>query len=231
MHRLIVTSHTYRQSSRSNNRQAILRDPNNLLCWRQNLRRLEAEVIRDSVLQTSGRLNLQMGGRGIFPLLAADVLASQSRPGNGWGKSSVADRSRRSVYIFIKRTLGVPFLEAFDVATPDSPIAARTTTTIAPQALILLNSQFMQEQSETFARRLNLKNDGSSDISKTLSRAIELALARDMTDRESDVLSKFFQRQRQRWQKSGKNEKDAKQLALVATCKVILNLNEFIYVD
>src|SRR4029077_10510856 len=100
-----------------------------------------AEAIRDTVLSVSGQLNLTMGGRGIFPTLPKEVLATQSMPGAGWGKSSKEEQHRRSVYIFIKRTLGVPFLEIFDGASPDSAIAKRTVTTIAPQALILLNSE------------------------------------------------------------------------------------------
>src|SRR5439155_15039876 len=96
-------------------------DPDNALLWRQNLRRLEAEAIRDAVLAASGELNLQMGGRGIFPTLPPEVLAKQSRPGNGWDKSPRDQQPRRSVYIFVKRTLGVPLLESFDSASPDTP--------------------------------------------------------------------------------------------------------------
>jgi len=230
LHRLIVTSHAYRQSSRAASGRSLQVDPDNRFCWRQNLRRLEAEVIRDTILQTSGRINLSMGGRGIFPALSPDVLSSQSRPGAGWGKSTVGERSRRSIYIFIKRTLGVPFLEAFDFASPDSPTAARTTTTIAPQALILLNSQFMQEQSEALAQRL-LRETGTKNKLAVIERAIHLALARPASKVEHSVLGHFFDRQQERWSSRKKDAAQSYQLALIATCKVILNLNEFIYVD
>src|SRR4029077_17369119 len=104
--------------------------PGNTLLWRQNLRRLEAEAIRDSILTVSGRLNRTMFGRGIFPRLPPEVLSTQSRPGSGWDKCSEEEQSRRSVYIFVKRTLGVPFLETFDFASPDTSAPTRAVTTI-----------------------------------------------------------------------------------------------------
>src|SRR5205807_4556975 len=144
IHKLIMLSHAYRQSSRIGNERAVRIDPGNTLLWRQNLRRLEAEAIRDTILAVSGQLSRKMGGRGIYPALSQEVLSTQSRPGLGWGKSSPEEQARRSVYVFSKRTLGVPLLEAFDAASPDKSIAARTATTIAPQALTLLNSAFVE---------------------------------------------------------------------------------------
>src|SRR5439155_22504592 len=124
-------------------------DPDNTLLWRQNLRRLEAEAIRDAVLSASGELNLQMGGRGFFPTLSQEVLAKQSRPGNGWDKSPADQQGRRSVYIFVKRTLGVPLLESFDHANADTPIAQRSITTVPPPALTVLNIHLMNQHAST----------------------------------------------------------------------------------
>ena len=220
MHRLIVTSSTYRQSSRANNSKAFDADPGNQLLWRQNLRRLEAEAIRDSILFSSGELNLKMSGRGVFPKLPAEVLATQSRPGKDWDTSPPAEQARRSVYIFVKRTLGVPILETFDFASPDTTTPARPTTTIAPQALILLNSAFMEEQAKLLAARV--EREAGDDLQSQVVCAFELTLARQPADDELQVAIGFVQRQA--------SEK-AELPTLAALCKLMLNLNEFVYVD
>jgi hypothetical protein len=232
VHLRIMASATYRQSSASRSSDAKV-DPDNALLWRQNLRRLEAESIRDAVLAASGRLNLAMGGRGVFPTLPAEVLATQSRPGDGWNNNApAAEQSRRSVYIFVKRTLGVPFLESFDAASADKSIPARATTTIAPQALILLNSDFMDQQADAMARRL--MREVGDDPRAQITRAFEIALDRSATDQEIEVATAFLARQ------SGDNftadsgpstAKYAHSAALASFCKLVLNLNEFVYID
>ena len=88
MHKRIVLSNSYRMSSAEDNPRAQSMDADNDLFWRQNLRRLDAEAIRDSMLAVSGRLNSEMGGRGFFPKLSSEVLETESRPGFGWGTSS-----------------------------------------------------------------------------------------------------------------------------------------------
>ena len=193
LHKQIMLSAAYQQSSRIDNPQAVEADPGNTLIWRQNLRRLEAEAIRDAILATNGQLNRAMGGRGIFPALSAEVLSTQSRPGNGWDKSSDAERARRSVYIFVKRTLGVPMMDTFDAASPDTSTATRATTTIAPQALILLNSQFMDEEAAIFARRL--RAEAGDDGPACVERAFRLALGRSATSSETQTALAYVARQ------------------------------------
>ena len=153
MHRVIMMSDAYRRSSWQNpsNQNA---DPGNELFWRQNLRRLEAEAIRDTILKTSGSLNNSMGGRGFFPDFSSEVIAGASKPGRGWGFSKSEEQSRRSVYAFVKRTMMVPFLEVFDYSGTEGSIGARAVTTVAPQALTLLNSNFVSLQAEKLAREL-----------------------------------------------------------------------------
>jgi cytochrome c553 len=225
LHRLIVSSTVYRQSSRMRGASVSERpsgvgtspggdvasaqvgasgpvdpqqiDPDNTLLWRQNLRRLEAEAIRDAVLAASGELNLAMGGRGVFPTLPPEVLAKQSRPGSGWDRSPPAEQARRSVYIFVKRTLGVPLLEALDAASPDTPVAQRSVTTVAPQALILLNSQFMAEQAAAMARRV-VRQAGNAPREQ-VQVAYRLALARAPTAEEASLAEGFLTRQTARW--------------------------------
>jgi uncharacterized protein DUF1549/uncharacterized protein DUF1553/cytochrome c len=231
MQRRIVTSGTYRQSSaiadcklqiadsNAGNPQSV--DPDNTLLWRQNLRRLEAEAIRDAVLTASGELNQQMGGRGFFPALPQEVLAKQSRPGNGWDKSPADQQARRSVYIFVKRTLGVPLLESFDFPSPDIPIAQRSVTTIAPQALILLNSEFLNQQAEAMAARVKgNREQGTGDRGQDIVAVYRSALSRVPSQREAQIAAAFLDR----W-------KDETDRALVELCKLVLNLNEFVYVD
>lgn len=231
MHKLIMMSRAYRQSSRATNVKAAEADPDNALVWRQNMRRLEAEAIRDSILAVSGKLNPAMGGRGIFPALSPEVLSTQSRPGAGWDKSSPEERSRRSVYIFVKRTLTVPMMDTFDQPTPDTPDPARKTTTIAPQALILLNSAFMNEQASAFAERL--LNEAGNEPAAQIERAYRLAVSRKPTSRELAIAIGYLQQQQQRWQELAENAEadQAQRHALQALCKAILNLNEFVYVD
>ena len=204
LHRMMLYSTTYRQSSRVANEKAVMLDPDNTLLWRQNLRRLEAESIRDTILATSGSLNLQMGGRGIFPTIPLEVLSGQSRPGNGWeNKSPLAEQSRRSVYIFAKRTLGVPLLESLDAASTDSSTSKRTVTTVAPQALILLNSDFMEQQSAAMADRV-LRETGN-DPAAQIAAAYRLALGRAPTAGELQVAAAFLTREAARWQEMAKS--------------------------
>jgi len=235
LHRLIMTSSAYRQSSRAADDHALEIDPDNRLLWRQNLRRLGGEAIRDAVLAVSGQLNSTMEGRGVFPTLSPEVLATQSIPGNGWDESSFADQCRRSIYVFVKRSLRVPILEAFDVPTPDAPEPARPQTTISPQALILLNGSFMNQQAGDFASRLqsNLPGDSRAQVR----RAYRLAFGRAPDDEEMETAIQYLAWQSQQWtgQRQANSEaapeEDASSYALKSFCRILFNLNEFVYVD
>jgi hypothetical protein len=221
IHKLIMLSRAYRQSSRNDNERALRTDPGNTLLWRQNLRRLEAEAIRDTMLAVSGQLNRHMGGRGIYPTLSPEVLSTQSRPGLGWGKSSPEEQARRSVYVFSKRTLGVPLLEAFDAASLDKSVAARTATTIAPQALILLNSAFVEEQAKALAERLVRESGNKPEAN--IERMFQLAVCRRPTAAEARIAREYLERA----MRAGADHRRA----LAMLCKVALNLNEVVYVD
>jgi mono/diheme cytochrome c family protein len=233
MHRLIMGSRTYQQSARVSNDKAVASDPGNTLLWRQNLRRLEAEAIRDAILAASGQLNPKMGGRGVFPTLSREVLSTQSHPGLGWDTSSKEEQTRRSVYIFVKRTLGVPLLETFDVASADTPTAARTTTTIAPQALLLLNGSFVEEQATALADRL--LGETGHNPEKNVQRLFRLALGRLPSGAETTIALNYLERARQDLfsAASGVPWDDAARYrrALAMLSKVVLNLNEMVYVD
>jgi cytochrome c553 len=208
MQKQIVMSNAYRMSSSAVNSRAAAVDVENNLLWRQNLRRLDAEAIRDAMLAVSGKLNLEAGGRGIFPKLSKDVLETQSMPGFGWGKSSTAEESRRSIYIYLKRTLMVPFLETFDYTNTAESVGVRPVTTVAPQALLLLNSEFTFQEAAALAARVT--REAGTDRAKQIDRLFCLAIGRSPTPKETAIAS---------------------DLPLRSLCLAVLNLNEFIYID
>ena len=193
LHKTILLSETYCRTT-AQNPDAITIDPGNALLWRWNLRRLEAEAIRDTMLSISGELNLEPSGRGFFPHLGGEVLAGGSRPGTDWEISSPAEQSRRSVYAFVRRTSPIPFLESLDYANTFSPLTERPVTTVAPQALLLLNDDFMRDQAAAFASRLQREAD-ASDLGR-IRRAYQLALNREPSAHELQVSEAFLQRQR-----------------------------------
>jgi hypothetical protein len=197
LQKLIMLSSTYRMSSRAENEHASQIDPANDLLWRQNMRRLEAEAIRDSVLAVSGKLNPETGGRGFFPKPSREVIAGGSRPGLGWDVSPTEACNRRSIYAFEKRSMLVPLLETFDFNNTVMPAGARSVTTVAPQALMLLNDDFLQAQAEAFAARVS--NEAGRDRPKEIDRAYALSLGRKPTDNERRIAAAYLDRQAERF--------------------------------
>ncbi|MGE3308861.1 MAG: PSD1 and planctomycete cytochrome C domain-containing protein [Limisphaerales bacterium] len=193
LHRTLMLSRTYQRSSQAERPDALAVDPGNEFHWRQNLRRLEAEAMRDTFLSISGQLNLKMGGRGFFPRLSGEVLAGQSRPGLDWEVSSVEELSRRSLYTYIRRSMMVPILETFDYSNTSSPLSERSTTTVAPQSLLLLNDSFMQQQARALADRL--VDEAGEDPVAWVRRGFQLAVGRPPSPSESRLALDFLQRQ------------------------------------
>ncbi|MHC5209548.1 MAG: DUF1553 domain-containing protein [Planctomycetota bacterium] len=180
LHRLILSTHAWRQASTVHDAAVTERaqevDPGNALLWRQNLRRLEAESLRDSVLSVSGRLSDERGGRGYFAALSREVLAGGSRPGEGWQPDEDAARDRRSIYAYVKRNLADPLIDSFDGPATSLPVAARATTTVPSQALVLLNGDFLNEQASAFAERV--VREAGEDPGARVEHAYRLALQR-----------------------------------------------------
>lgn len=189
LHKTILTSRTWQMASTSGDGPEQEADPDNHLFWRQNMRRLDAEAIRDSMLFVAGQLNPKAGGRGFFPQLSSEVLAGQSRPGWGWGISSEAERNRRSVYIFTKRGVRDPLIESFDYVNTTSPLGVRPTTTVAPQALVLLNSRFVQRQALALAKRIS-KDIGSLPRTR-INKLFRLTLGRNARDEELEFATDY----------------------------------------
>ncbi|MFO1062363.1 MAG: PSD1 and planctomycete cytochrome C domain-containing protein [Pirellulales bacterium] len=221
LHREILLSATYRQSSESNDK-ALAADPDNRLLWRQSIRRLSAEQVRDGVLAVSGHLNEQQTGPSIFQTLSAEVLASQSVPGKGWGKSSPSDQARRSIYIHVKRSLPVPMLSAFDLPETDTSCEARFLTTQPAQALGMLNSDWMQEQATALADRV--RREAGDDLRAQARRALELTCSAPPKEADVEELLSLVDRLKTKHQFD-----DVR--ARRAMCLTALNLNQFLYLD
>ncbi len=221
LHRLILASNAYRMSSRSKDK-ALSADPSNDLFWRFDMRRLTAEEIRDSILAISGTLNLKMYGPGVYTPIPREVLAGQSMPGNGWGTSPFEEQCRRSIYVHVKRSLLTPILESFDAAETDRSTAVRFVTTQPTQALALLNSEFVHAQASHFADRL--RREAGADNDKQVRLALNLATARPPSDTEVrrgvDLIAALRS-------KDGMSE----EAALRYFCLMMLNINEFVYLD
>jgi len=220
LHRLILLSDAYRMSSRPEP-GAIAADPMNDGYWRFEMRRLTAEEIRDSILAVTGSLNLKMYGPGIYPEIPAEVMAGQSVPGAGWHTSPPAEQDRRSVYVHVKRSLILPILESHDQAETDRSTPARFATTQPTQALGMLNGPFMNRQAKALADRL--RREAGPETPARVALALRLATGREPADAEV-----------------------ARGVALVAGLVrdgvpaasaletfglVVLNLDEFIYLD
>jgi hypothetical protein len=208
LHRLILTSAVYRQSSRNDPRFAEI-DSGNQSLWRMNRRRLEAEPLRDAVLAVSGKLDLKMGG----PSDQIFFFKDDHSPVYDYERFDVDSPAgfRRSVYRFIVRSVPDPFMDCLDCADPSLLTPRRNTTLTALQALSLLNNRFMIRQAEHFAARLEQK---TNDRAAQVALACQLALGRDPSEDERRLLGKY-----------------AAENGLVNMCRVILNSNEFLFVD
>jgi hypothetical protein len=221
IHRLILLSSTYGMSSRGS-AQGLAVDPSNRWIWRFPMRRLSAEEIRDAMLSASGTLNYKAGGPSVCPPIPRGVLAGQSVPGQGWKTSPPAEASRRSVYVHIKRSLLIPILAIHDAADTDMSCPVRHTTTVPTQALGLLNGEFANEQAANLAVRIQREIPGSLELQ--VRRAIRLTTAREPTPREISSDANFIR-------KLISDSRLEPRRALEHYCLVLLNSNEFIYLD
>ena len=214
--RLIVLSSAYRQSSEIDPHQADI-DPDNRWYWRAHRRRLSGEAIRDSALAASGRLNRSLTGKPVrIPIEREvyDLIFTEAEPDNLWPVTPDRHQhDRRSLYLLNKRTVRLPFLANFDQPDTMTSCSVRQTSTHALQSLSLLNSDFMQEQARSLARRI-VQDCGESDLDCRVRRAFELTLARRPTPTERGLASGFL--------RTGSH-------ALQDLALALLNRNEFVY--
>lgn len=217
IHRLILMSATYRQSSAMPKDAALKqlaqqKDPDNKLLWRANRLRLEAEEMRDSVLAVSGRLNLKEGGPSIMVPIDQELINAMYKPEQWKVATDAAEYERRSIYLINKRNLRLPFLEVFD--QPDGQVSCprRESSTHAPQALELLNGAFTNAQAVQFAARL--EQEAGPSLRKQIDLAFRLTTGRAPTPEQLRDSLAFL--------KTGKKREFA--LAM-------FNLNAFLYVN
>ena len=209
LHRLIVTSSVYRQASAHNEGNARI-DSGNAYLWRMNRRRLTAEEVRDSVLAVSGKLDRKMYGPG-FQLFVLEH--PQHSPHYEYHKHDPDDPAshRRSVYRFIGRSQPDPFMTTLDCADSSQSVPRRDETTTALQALSLLNNKFMLRMAEHFSNRLKTESDNQSN---QISRAFRLATGRQPTVEQAVALKDY-----------------ASEFGTENLCRLLFNLNEFVFVD
>lgn len=225
LHKLMVMSRTYRQSSlHPRQDQFAEKDPTNLYWWRANRQRLDAETLRDSILQASGKLDLRAGGPSFFAPISAEALEGLSMKSGGYPKSPPEETFRRSIYMFTKRGLGVPLMTTFDACDTTMPNSRREVSIVAPQALALMNNDWVQAQSKAFAQRV-IKE--SADAKGRVDRAWQLAFERLPSDEERAGALAHVEVQQKRLATAGNAEEEA----WASLCHVLLNANEFIYVD
>ena len=209
LHRLIMLSSTYRLSSRFDAANAAS-DPDNRMIWRMNRRRLDAESVRDAVLAVAGALNLKAGGPPARPPLSPEERLGMWNQDH-WPESlDPAEHRRRSVYVFAKRQFPYPMFKTFDAPDPAASCGRRAVTTVAPQALTLLNSAFIVDASRSLARRL----ESIDQPERKVDRAWELAFARPASEVERAEGAAMLA-------EAGPEE----------FARMIFNLNEFVYID
>ena len=207
MHRMIMLSSAYRLSSSPDAANAKI-DADNQFLWKMNRQRLEAEAVRDNVLAVAGTLNLKAGGPPIATPLTAEEKDGM-RDMSEWPISSDPDDYvRRSVYLYVKRSFRLPMFETFDSPDAAASCARRDSSTVAPQALALMNSEFTQRQAERFAARL--KGDSATQVDL----AWRLALGRAPLPDERTRAIQYVQR-----------------AGLAKLCLLLFNMSEFLYVD
>ena len=199
MHKLIMTSSVYIQSGEHDEQRAKL-DRENVWFWRRAPQRLEGEAIRDAMLAVSGQLDERMFGPGTLD----------------------QNMKRRSIYFFIKRSKLIPMMMLFDWPEHLVSIGQRASTTVAPQALMFMNSQQGRAYAESFAQKL----DGATD---RIGHAYNAAIGREPSAEERNLAEEFLAGQSAEYRDAGRN--DADKVALADLCQAILSINEFVYVD
>jgi mono/diheme cytochrome c family protein len=221
MHRLMVLSAAYRQSSRATAEQAekaVTADPLNKLLHRQNVRRLEAEAIRDAILVVSGRLDRTTGGPGVLPHLTEHQVG-RGRPASG----PLDGNGRRSVYLAVRRNFLNPMFTAFDYPTPFTAIGRRSVSNVPAQALVMLNNPFVLQQAELWAKRV-LALPTLTD-SQRVGVMYEAAFGRPPGAEESAAALEFLAEVGREHGKPGHPE------AWADLAHVLFNAKEFIFVE
>ncbi|MFT5525358.1 MAG: hypothetical protein ACI9HK_003326 [Pirellulaceae bacterium] len=236
MHRLILSSRTYQQDSKRTEQLDTV-DPDNHLYARHSIRRLESEVFRDTVIAVSGSLNRRMFGAplpvkedGVGQIvIGVEALDGERKP---TGNSDLkGDQHRRSVYVQVRRSRPLAVLETFDIATVSPNCAKRSTSNVAPQALLMMNSQFMIGYAEAFAGRI--RREAGDDVVSQIDLAWKIAYADNISDASRSAMAEFVETQAQllRDDDAKLSEPESRQKAMALVCQAMLGANQFLYID
>jgi hypothetical protein len=212
IHRMILLSSAYRQSSRVVDQAAQRIDSDDRLLWHFAKRRLSAEEIRDAMLSASGLINLKVGGPSVMLPVDPELIHLLYKPSQWQVSSDPEDQHRRSIYLIAKRNLRLPFMEAFDQPALATSCSRRESSTHAPQALELLNGRISNEMAGALAERL--EKDCGGDKARMIEEGYELVLGRSPDEKERGLAEKFLEGQ------------PVKEFALA-----LFNLNGFLYVQ
>jgi len=215
MHRLMMTSDAYQMASRYNDAASAAKDPNDDYLWRFRIQRLDAEIVRDSIMAAAGTIDLTMGGPPVFPHIQDELLKAVSVSGIHGIYNNQPDGPpvwRRSIYTYYKRNLPFPMLQVFDLPDLNMSYGARNVSTVPTQALTLMNNEFVARQAQLLADRV--KTIAGSDPTKQIDTAYRLALTRPPTAKEMTIARELVEGR-----------------TLVDFTNVLLNLSEFLYIE
>lgn len=240
MHKLIMLSTAYRQTSQRNPASDVA-DPDNRLLARMNVRRLEAEALRDTILAVNGKLNLKEFGSPV-PVMEDEVgqivVGIENKNGENRPGPIIplhGDEYRRSVYIQVRRSMPLGMLDTFDLPTLDPNCTARNFSTATPQSLLLMNSDFVLENAKLLAERLQA--EVGADPAAQIQRAWQLAFNRAPSEAELQGALQFFNEQVANFtavaaaEKEAAKKPDPQVWARTTFCQALLSANEFLYVD
>jgi Protein of unknown function (DUF1553)/Protein of unknown function (DUF1549)/Planctomycete cytochrome C len=211
MHRMIMLSNAY-QTSAIADPVSLERDPENYLLSHMNRRRLDSDSIRDTILDAAGTLNLKMGGMGIIPALSKEEIQAARMPDLWPPNPDPAEYNRRTIYLQMKRSLTLPMLQTFDAPDTATSCPRRDASTVAPQALTLMNGDFTLAQADKFAARL--KKESGENPEALVENGWHIAFGRSPSADERKMALDYLQRN-----------------SLPRLCLLIFNMSEFIYVD
>jgi mono/diheme cytochrome c family protein len=211
MHRLMMTSQAYQMASDDIAANVAI-DAENRFFWRMPRVRLEAEIIRDQILAVAGNLDRSLGGPCVYPYIDPKLFQSSTK--RTWPGKPDDDPStwRRSIYVYSKRSIRYPLFETFDQPNLINSCERRTRSTIAPQALLLMNNNFVITEARFFAERL--RREAGEDVRAQVERAYQLALARAPQELERTKAVEFVR---------------SSPHGLAEFCQALFNLNEFVY--
>ncbi len=222
MHKLIMTSSTYQMNTKLNN-EYLEKDPENKLLWRMNRKRLEIEAIRDAILSIAGTIDNVMGGT------LLKIPNNQYVTGTSSKISVEYQNTRRSIYLPVIRSALFEMFQAFDFPDPSAMQGDRSTTTIAPQALFMLNSKFMDEQTEEMARRLIKEMPESTE--DRVNRAYQLVYGRKPTETELGDMQSFINNINEKVAETESLKEQRTLKVWKSVCRVLLSSSEFIFLN